>query len=433
LDSAIPSDAKVEGFTYSGAFFSSQEWAALKERFEREYDWYNNACKIMGTPRSHIDSTKLQHNEIAFPPTDLITMKTFIRTGHPYKRRRKKTRRWNQIQAEVRRMTSLVEKLQSQGRAPRGVILYLEGLDCAGKSSTGGLIFDALEASGYDVNMVQYNRPPTDEEKKRPWMDRFQMPPVDPQESGKVKYSAILWDRGPAGDFVYGNLHQLSDEARVARYEEFMAFDEECRRRRILFCKLLFVADRDSIAETLGKRLSHKRIARDLHTWLDANSSPQEREGLDEIETHIDPSDFVAFNKYDCNLARFCEFVRNTNGVDEHINPWLVVSTYKRHPARLALLKGFERQLMEFAKLLDHPTPAKSVFALPEEIRYKPGGLISPLSSVTDQTRRPLPSGIVEAQEHGISMKAVLLSFLLAFLAYSYANQTLHFSIEDIT
>ena len=35
--------------------------------------------------------------------------------------------------------------------APKGVILYFEGLDCSGKSSTGGLVQAALEQSGYQV------------------------------------------------------------------------------------------------------------------------------------------------------------------------------------------------------------------------------------------------------------------------------------------
>jgi hypothetical protein len=58
----------------------------------------------------------------------------------------------------------------------------------------------------------------------------------------------------------------------------------------VLFLKLLFVADKDSIALTLGKRLAHKTIAQtDLKTWLDANSIEHDREGLAEIEDHIDP------------------------------------------------------------------------------------------------------------------------------------------------
>lgn len=48
-----------------------------------------------------------------------------------------------------------------QSIAPKGVILYFEGLDCSGKSSTGGLVQTALEQAGYNVSMRQYNRPPT--------------------------------------------------------------------------------------------------------------------------------------------------------------------------------------------------------------------------------------------------------------------------------
>ena len=50
---------------------------------------------------------------------------------------------------------------ESNCTAPRGVILYFEGLDCAGKSSTGGLVEQALGEAGYTVDMRQYNRPPT--------------------------------------------------------------------------------------------------------------------------------------------------------------------------------------------------------------------------------------------------------------------------------
>ena len=51
-------------------------------------------------------------------------------------------------------------------RAPKGVILYFEGLDCSGKSSTGGLVQAALEQAGYEVGMRQYNRPPTAEQRQ---------------------------------------------------------------------------------------------------------------------------------------------------------------------------------------------------------------------------------------------------------------------------
>jgi len=410
VNAAITSEAELQGFTYSGAFFTSQEWAALKKRFDDELFDYNNACRIMGTPGSHIDSTKLQHNEIAFPPTDLLTLKTFIRTGQAPRQRRKSDRRWHQIRKKVNEMAKLLQTYQQDNKAPAGIILYMEGLDCAGKSSTGGLIMDALEQSGYEVDMRQHNTPPTEEQKMQAWMKRFETPfEVNPD----ARYSALIWDRGPSGDFVYGNLDKLPLNQKLERYQEFCDFDMNCQQRNILFCKLLFVSDKDSIASTLGKRLAHKKIARDLRTWLDANSIPTTREGLDAIEAHIDPTDFVAFNKFYENLSKFSEFSRNTdtdslgggkkNGYD---NPWLVVSTSKRHPARLGLMANFEKQLKNFSR---------QAIVKSAEANFDPESM--PL-------RRSVPSNIVEEREHGISSRAILQSLLLLFVVYAYAHQT---------
>jgi hypothetical protein len=147
---------------------------------------------------------------------------------------------------------------------------------------------------------------------------------------------------------VYGKFSELSEAERMKKYEEFRAYDAKCKEEGVLFFKLLFVADKDSIAATLGKRLAHKHIARDLRTWLDANSVEHSREGLEEIELHIDPTDFIAFNMYERNLHVFTEFARNTDKMGP-TSPWTVVNTCKRHPARLRLLQTFERELKLFA------------------------------------------------------------------------------------
>jgi hypothetical protein len=162
-----------------------------------------------------------------------------------------------------------------------------------------------------------------------------------------------------AGDFVYGKLNELSTEHKLERYLEFHQFEEECLSNGIMFCKLMFVTSRDSISTTLGKRLAHKEIVRDLHAWLDANSIHHEREGLNEIENHIDPTDFVALNKYDYNLKTFHDFVLHTDHVGRsHVRhnsscayiPWLIINTSNRHLARMQIMKSFERQLDLYAK-----------------------------------------------------------------------------------
>lgn len=108
-----------------------------------------------------------------------------------------------------------------------------------------------------------------------------------------------------------------------------MEFDATCAKENILFCKFLFVADRDSIAKSLGKRLAHKKICKDLHIWLDASSGKGgqiSRTGLAEIDDHIDPTDFIAFNKFQTNLDKFLTFAKNTDSKEHssYFNPWLV-------------------------------------------------------------------------------------------------------------
>lgn len=129
-----------------------------------------------------------------------------------------------------------------------------------------------------------------------------------------------------------------------------MAFDRQCRENDILFLKLFFITNRDSIAKTLGKRLAQKKMAKDLTTWLQACRSRGEVddvsfEGLEAISAHIDPTDFVAFNCYERNLRIFSNFVMNT---DSDANPWVVVNTGDRYAARKALMSSFRQHLHEF-------------------------------------------------------------------------------------
>lgn len=70
-------------------------------------------------------------------------------------------------------------------------------------------------------------------------MDRFEVPGSSSNfglemsgsdgESADDKRIALVWDRGPAGDFVYGGLNDLPAEEKKRRYEEFIAFDERVR------------------------------------------------------------------------------------------------------------------------------------------------------------------------------------------------------------
>jgi polyphosphate kinase 2 (PPK2 family) len=438
LDAATPREAKIRGYTYSGAFFSHQEWAALTRRYDEELKDYANACRVHGTRAlpKHKRSPLLTKQPA--PPEDLASLKAFIRTGRQTFQQWVDDRRWREVESEVRKMAKLIARYQKAGKAPQRVILYLEGLDCAGKSSTGMLICNALQRCGYDVNIAQHNRPPTPEQRAKPWMDRsrFQYP-EDMYESGSEHpdHAALVWDRGPVGDFVYGNLDKLNLDQKMQRFKEFRAYDYNCRNSDVLFFKCFFVTDRDKIAATLGKRLAHKKIAQELKVWLDANSVPHAREGLDEILLHIDPTDFVAFNKYEQNIHKFSTVVRNTdivghvggqaNGLIHYRNPWLVINTSNRHAARLSMMAHFRGKLHEYAVPLgEEPT--------------RP--LLSELCEGDHQAKfeerydsKFVPDDIADVAERGVSTQVIVQSVILGILLLLYFHQTWHVEWDDIT
>jgi polyphosphate kinase 2 (PPK2 family) len=351
----------VEGYAYQGAFFSPHHFAEMKETYDKQLLAYDSACKAMAKP-----------GRKAAAPTDLPTLKAFLADGKLPRKRKKNNREFRILQSEVRmvarKLKSMMSSGSKEGTAPRGVILYFEGLDCSGKSSTGGLVQQALNDAGFHVEMRQYNRPPTVEQKLRPWMDRFELPDTSPEEiaakgetlgndENRHRHTCVVWDRGPAGDFVYGALASVAESEKRDRYREFIAFDAECRRKNILFVKLMFVTNRDSIASTLGKRLAQRKMAQDLRTWLKASYGDEKgnhdilMEGLDFIDRHIDPTDFIAFNMYQRNLRCFANFALNT---DTASNPWVVVNTSDRFAARKQLLKMFCRQLDTYAEFKRH-------------------------------------------------------------------------------
>jgi len=375
----------------------------MKEMYDKQLLAYDLACKAMCKP---------QTGRSPNPPSDLLSLKAFLVDGKPGRTKQKNNREAAELNSAVAKVTRELKSMMALNKgtdaccAPRGVILYFEGLDCAGKSSTGGLVEQALRDAGYSVEMRQYNVPPTAEEKLRPWMDRF----ATPNTSGTVAlavdngngeeetaatlkmlakcvehtHAGLVWDRGPAGDFVYNPAFRaMGQDERREKYREFMEFDRWCFENRILFLKLLFVTNRDSIASTLGKRLAQKHMAQDLETWLKSSRGGESDygsigfEGLDEIKLHIDPTDFIAFNMYQTNLRIFANFALNT---DTPENPWLVVNTTDRYNARKQLLHGFRVKLERFkayhgccAKKSGEEGPPKESLAISEREQLMQG------------------------------------------------------------
>lgn len=98
------------------------------------------------------------------------------------------------------------------------------------------------------------------------------------------------------------------------------------------------------------------------------------------------------------------------------------MNTSERHPARLNIMKAFQQQLTRFST-----SPFDRVAAF-NELATLFGREIE-----DDVITRPVPSNIVDEQEHGLSIRAVAQSMVLLLLLYAYAYQTWNFNIEDIT
>lgn len=195
----------IEGYCYEGAFFSPHHFAEMKVKYDKQLSAYHKACQAM---------SKVRLGRRPGPPSDPAALKLFLADGKRARQRRKNDREYKTLQARVAKVARRLKGMMAAKNgcsAPKGVILYFEGLDCSGKSSTGGLVQEALEQAGFDVELVQYNRPPTAEQKLRPWMDRFKVPEtkLGVNENGKPvvckdhRHKAIVWDRGPAGTLIY--------------------------------------------------------------------------------------------------------------------------------------------------------------------------------------------------------------------------------------
>ena len=208
-------------------------------------------------------------------------------------------------------------------------------------------------------------------------MNRFETPdtsslPIDRVEGGETdgenknktkgeecagdhQHIAMVWNRGPAGDFVYGALGEAPESEKCDRYREFMAFDNECFKKNILFIKLLFVTNRDSISSLIGIRLGVQNVIQDLHKWLTASYGVERANsiinGLDLRDMSNDTTDFEAYNAYQSTLSKFASFALNT---DSNCNPWLVVDTADHFLASYQLLNVFAAQIDAYARVKDH-------------------------------------------------------------------------------
>lgn len=308
------------GVFFQGVTFSEKHWTSLQDRYAEEISRFARAVRADAGPL----------------PEGFDALKTFLERGMRPAELAKRADRAAELEAGTDRIAAQLARMQADGTAPKGVVVYVAGPDAAGKSSTGGIVMSALEKAGFDLGTAVF-KAPSAEERAQHWLARF-------ERGVPAQGQAVFWDRGPAGDSVYGP----ADDARATEMgAEMSAFEADLRARGILMVKVELSADAEKQAATFGKRLARQHIAGKLEAALAAQDGLHEeaKAGLEEISGKLDRADFAAFTAFDEVQAKFLRFVDASSDVE----PWLVIDATKRHAARLELIDGFAAALDRFA------------------------------------------------------------------------------------
>lgn len=308
-----------EGVYFQGTVFSPRHWSALQARYQAEVGRFVRAVRADEGPL----------------PDDFDELKAFLQRGMSGAELQKREAREAELEQRLGAVSAQLQGMKAAGRAPKGVVVYVAGPDAAGKTSTGGIVMRALEEAGYAPGNAVF-KAPSAEERAQHWLKRFERGIPEPGQ-------AVFWDRGPAGDSVYGP----ADDAQAQKMgKEMSAFEAELRAQGILLIKVELFADTDKQAATFGKRLARQHIAAKLESGLAAQGhlDPDAVAGLSAIQGKLDGADFEAFERFDEVQGRFLRFVEASSQVE----PWMVIDATRRHDARLKLIEGLSGALERF-------------------------------------------------------------------------------------
>lgn len=288
----------------NGASIPAADWARIEEARDKTLALYRNALSKPYLQTKPIDG--------------LDAMRRFIMLGRPAIER---LGLFADRAALHKVRGPLVEQLKALKTSGKKVLIYVEGHDAAGKGSSSHALLVALKEAGFETRTQSF-KGPTAEERKQHWLERF-------KKSAADNPGVLVWDRGPAGNWAYGN---PPPEALA----ELHAFEDELKKDTVVL-KLNLRAEPERQAETFGKRWARALIAEEL--LESKNLSAAERDGLRAIvDTTLSPNDLPAYANFASIDAKFAAF---TNDNSASI-PWHTVDTTSRTVAKekaLALFK----------------------------------------------------------------------------------------------
>jgi polyphosphate kinase 2 (PPK2 family) len=303
-----------------GALVSKAVFARMREKYEDVLDDFHDALEEAGKRPL---------------PRTFDQLKTFIDGAKSPKAQAAELAEDAEVAAGLDALATRLGALRAEGRAPERVVVYTDGPDGAGKSSTGAILMRALAKAGFDTDVAVF-KAPSAAEKQQHWLQRFRDKGVPPQAG-----DARFWDRGPAGDAVYGKKSPAEAKLMAA---ELRAFEAQLADEGVLLFKAHIFAAPERSAETFGKRLARRTAADELELRLAAKGQLDDptRAALDNIRSRIDEDDFDALASFPDVQARFLRFSK--------LADYTVVDATDRHEARLALVDALSSAVEAYAE-----------------------------------------------------------------------------------
>jgi hypothetical protein len=310
-------DKVQEGVLIGGTMLEPKLFERLLARYEKTLDIFERAVERRGG--AHL-------------PANIDRLRAFLAAGRNRKERALVREHERELVAQLDRITKSLLEARAAGRAPRAIILCVDGLDASGKSSSGKRLLEALVRAGYRPRVEAF-KAPSDTERERPWLERYDrgLP-----EEGEVVY----WDRGPGGDFAYGKPNPERCEAMEQEFRDYVAAAEA--HGDLFFSAVLFAQQEKQVA-TLGKRLGRRAIAARIEQILAAKDQLDEtsKASLEAIRGSITRADFEALPQFDEVQPPFVGFAEHTGGE--------AIDTTRRHLARMELARRLERKIQQHA------------------------------------------------------------------------------------
>lgn len=299
--------------TISEENFPQNRWQLFKDKYFQTLSRYRAGC--LKKPRIF--------------PRSMFDIRRLIDFGRPPEKAAKRRESIRAIENAKSQLVDLIKNQIGSNKAPQKVILYTEGADACGKTSTGQVVLDAFAEAGYMVREHGF-KAPTQEERQEHWLNRFsrQLPVI-----GEV----VRWDRGPAGNAAYQNLSS-SDFTRMA--EDFQSFEHWLKDQGILLIKVYLHALPEKQAKTLGKRYARAEVAQEIkdHQIVTRGLKSQ----LKPVINAIGPADISALQSFDLVHHNFLNFIYATS----HHKNWYMIDSTHRKDAKIETIKNVGLEIM---------------------------------------------------------------------------------------